>query len=201
MKLFVAMGTIGLLATVAAPALAVQLVTNGGFETGTFSGWTQFGSPGQTNVNAANAITGGFGARFSPNNLGGIFQAIPTTNGQHYVFGFDLRHLANLRAPNNSFSASFDGVTVLSLSNLATTGPTSYLFNTVATGPSSIIRFTFRDNRDPPANRYSLDNVGLRAIGGPGGVPEPESWALLVTGFLLTGLGLRRRRLHRSIVA
>lgn len=33
--------------------------------------------------------------------------------------------------------------------------------------------------------------------GGPGGVPEPASWAMLLAGFGLTGAAMRRRRGHR----
>ncbi len=178
---------------IAAPATATQLVTNGGFESGTFEGWTQFGGRGETNVNAADAISGSFGARFSPNALGGIFQTITTVAGQSYDFSFDLQHRANLLAPNNSFSASFDGVTIFSLASVGNTGPNSFTFSAIASSTSAIIRFTFRDNRASPANRYSLDNVSLSATPDEP-LPEPASWAMLFTGFALVGGNLRRRR-------
>ena len=47
----------------ATPAAAQELVTNGGFETGSFSGFTQFGSTGFDFVSAGGA-SGSFGASF-----------------------------------------------------------------------------------------------------------------------------------------
>jgi hypothetical protein len=46
------------------------------------------------------------------------------------------------------------------------------------------------------ANYIAFDDVtfGSAIPGDPGAVPEPESWALMLTGFGLAGAGLRRRR-------
>lgn len=183
---------------VAGPASATEMVTNGGFETGNFTGWTQFGAVGQTNVNAADALTASFGARFSPNTIGGIFQDITTVTGQAYRLTFDLRHLANLLAPNNSFSVSFDGVVLGSLLNVGTTGPTTFDYSPIASGVVSQLRFSFKDTRDAPANRFSLDNVSLTSIAS---LPEPQSWFMLTIGFGLTGFAVRRSRSRFPSVA
>ena len=48
--------------------------------------------------------------------------------------------------------------------------------------------------------RFSVDNVYGGDVPNPaplGAVPEPESWALLVAGFGLTGAALRRRAITR----
>jgi hypothetical protein len=46
-------------------------------------------------------------------------------------------------------------------------------------------------------NGFDLDAVGLvnwKAVDGPGGVPEPATWAMLIAGFGLVGAAARRRR-------
>ncbi len=187
-------GASALVATLAlaGTASATEMLTNGGFESGNFTGWTQFGAVGQTNINAADALTGSFGARFSPNAIGGIFQDITTVAGQAYRLTFDLRHLANLRAPNNSFSVSFDGVVLGSSLNVGTTGPTTtFDYSPIATGLISQLRFSFKDARDAPANRFSLDDVSLTSITS---LPEPQSWFMLTIGFGLIGFAVRRSR-------
>lgn len=177
------------LAFAASPAVAVELIANGGFETGDFTGWTRFGGLGQTDVNAADAFSGAFGARFSPNSPGGITQLFATAPGTSYVIGFDLRHLANLREPLNGVTISFGTDTLLAIDNAATVDWTSYSFLRVAADAATELRFTFRDNRDAPPNRYSLDNASVIALA----VPEPAVWALLIAGFGLVGLAARRR--------
>jgi hypothetical protein len=48
---------------------------------------------------------------------------------------------------------------------------------------------------------FVIDDVFVEAVAPPtGGVPEPASWALLVTGFGLTGAAMRRRG-HRRVAA
>jgi len=44
----------------------------------------------------------------------------------------------------------------------------------------------------------AIDNIGLGILAG---VPEPESWALLVAGFGLLGAAMRRRRTIPVVVA
>jgi hypothetical protein len=51
---------------------------------------------------------------------------------------------------------------------------------------------------ETPNNGATLDfatlTVGSRDVGGPPGIPEPGTWALMLAGFGLTGAELRRRR-------
>ena len=57
----------------ASAATAQNLITNGGFETGNFSGWTQSGNTGFTGVDGGSANSGSFGASFGPvGSLGAI---------------------------------------------------------------------------------------------------------------------------------
>jgi hypothetical protein len=42
---------------------------------------------------------------------------------------------------------------------------------------------------------FVFQNVAAKEIPAVGGVPEPASWAMLITGFGLTGSAMRRRRI------
>lgn len=196
-------GVLGLGVLAAAPASAVELVTNGGFEAGSFSGWTQFGGLAQTNVNVNDAVTGVFGARFSPNSPGGISQDIATVAGNSYRISWDLTKFANPnRVPNNAFSASFGGVPFINYTNSSAFGPTTFIVVSASSSTLSSLVFTFRDNLDGPTNRWSLDNVSVTSLGRDGGpVPEPATWAMLLTGFALVGVAARSRRRVASIAA
>jgi hypothetical protein len=45
------------------------------------------------------------------------------------------------------------------------------------------------------AGLYYNDSTGVRfTLNGPGGVPEPATWALMIVGFGGAGAMLRRRR-------
>ncbi len=52
--------------------------------------------------------------------------------------------------------------------------------------PAYVVKVEFRS-----AEAFALDDI---YYGGTAGIPEPQAWALLITGFALTGSTLRRRR-------
>ncbi|MEI6485230.1 MAG: PEPxxWA-CTERM sorting domain-containing protein [Sphingomonadales bacterium] len=169
-------------AALATPAAAVNKVTNGSFETGTFSGWSQFGDTSFTGT-----IQGSFGccaptdgnwqAIFGPvSGFGGISQII-TGGAGSYTVSFDM---GNDSGAGNS--VSFGGTTLLS--NIPNQAFTHYSF-TVTTAANPVLSFSFFN---PPAY-YSLDNVVVTS-----NVPEAATWAMLIAGFGLTGAVSRRRR-------
>jgi hypothetical protein len=167
----------------AAPALAAgNLVGNGSFETGDFTGWTQFGDTGASFVDFAivdNSTDGIYQASFGPIAVGGIEQTIAST-AHHYIVSFDL---ANDSGAFNS--VAFGGLTLL-----GTVGNqlfTHYNFD-VHTSANPTLSFSFQNE----AFFYALDNVGVEAL--VGGVPESATWAMLIAGFGLTGAAMRRRQ-------
>lgn len=167
-----------------------NLVTNGGFETGDFTGWTLsndtnsfvFASdPGTTYVphsGTYEALLGAFGTD------GTLSQGISDTAGQTLVLTYWLASDGN--APND-FSALWNGkvITGSALANIAASGYTEYTFNVIATG-SDVLAFNERNDY----GFLSLDDVSLNFI------PEPATLSLLGVG--LVGLAGLRRRKNRS---
>ncbi|MGL6043786.1 MAG: PEPxxWA-CTERM sorting domain-containing protein [Sandaracinobacteroides sp.] len=167
------------------PAFAgTNIVTNGGFETGDFSGWTQFGNTGFSGVEDSSFVDapeGEFQAYFgSFGSSGGIFQRLSTVAGERYAISFDF--YADAGGPQ-FFRANFGSVTLLSGRFRAGQDYTSYSFEAVAARPRTNLRFTAR--HDP--GTYRLDNVSVSLV------PEPATWTMLIAGFGLVGLASRRR--------
>ena len=169
-----------------------NLITNGGFETGDFTGWTV--SAGSTGVSGA----GGPGG-YSPYDgnyyaylgtvglpLGTISQIISDTPGQTYTLDY---YLASNGTTPNEFETSIDGVSVFDQTNITTQPYTLYSFNFVGTGTDTI---TFGERDDP--NYLALDHVSVNPASA---IPEPSSLLLLATG--MAGVaGAVRRRLRLS---
>jgi hypothetical protein len=177
-----------IIAVVASAALTAHanLVTNPGFETGTFSGWTQFGDTSFTGVaaGAPYAHSGTFGAYFGPTGGdGGINQTIATIAGFSYTVDFWLSN--DDSQGNNHMSASFAGVNLLTLVNAPPFAYTHYTMNVTATSSSSLLNFTFYN---PPAYYY-LDDVAVNVV------PEPGTLGLIALGALGLVGALRKRLL------
>lgn len=87
----------------------------------------------------------------------------------------------------------FDGMTSVNIGSFGTlAGPwvarTSASF-ALTNGTTYSLRFSGLATSDSTA---FIDNVALSVT--PANVPEPASWAMLITGFGLTGAAMRRRR-------
>jgi hypothetical protein len=206
MKRKLVLGSLALVlcAVLSGPVLAAgNLVTNPGFETGDFTGWTLGGNtPDNTVIEQAGFDSwlphGGdffaaLGAQVTDNFLS---QAIATTAGQSYTFSW---FLGSDGSTPSDFASFWNGSSVVSLVNTpATPGytkgtPTAsyafYSFTEVATGASTVIQFNSRND----VNYWALDDVSVSAV------PEPSSLVLSAISFL-TLAGYSRRRWRRAKV-
>ncbi|PZN92363.1 MAG: hypothetical protein DCF31_16510 [Alphaproteobacteria bacterium] len=179
----------------AGPLHATELVTNGSFETGNFGGWTEFGVSNQSFITddllGGGPTDGTRHAAFGPvAEEGGIQQLLETVPGQTYRLSFDI---ANLGGGINFFTAEWNGA--LFSFGFAQAG-FDYLTSAgfvVATGNTSLLNFRFRHAE----SLWLLDNVSVTSTAV---IPEPASWALLILGFGVIGIAMRRQSRHPSNV-
>jgi Carbohydrate binding domain/PEP-CTERM motif len=179
-----------------APASAGgNLVVNGDFETGDFTGWTLTGNLGDLYVgNSPNAPhSGSFAAELGEvGSPGFMAQDLATTPGGTYTLSFWLIGTASA-GPPNLFSASFGGTTLLDLVNYQS--PTTYTefvySGLVASSSSTTLQFGFQQNPSYAA----LDDVSVVQTGTTA-IPEPSSLGLAAIA-VVSGIGYwgRRRRL------
>jgi len=142
----------------ASAATAQNFITNGGFETGNFSGWTQSGNTGFTGVNGGSAHSGSFGAFFGPvGSLGFISQTVNLAAGTYRLSYF----LNNDGGSPNAFTAQFGAQTLQTLTNAGAFGFTQSSFILRSSGGATLVQFGFR--QDPAF--WHFDDVELVLIG------------------------------------
>jgi hypothetical protein len=143
---------------VPSPPPSTNLVVNGGFETGDFTGWT-IGpyQPDQTII-TTNSHFGTYAAALGPaSGLGSLSQTLATTSGQHYTLDF---WLANVSSGPDDFMIKWNGTAVApEIVNEHAQGYTEYKFDLVATGATTALEFDYR--QDP--TQWRLDDISVTA--------------------------------------
>ena len=221
MYLFKSLLATAALAVATVPAIAnaaVNLITNGGFESptlstgdytyvdGTLDGWTWSGDA--ILINATNPNPGGNGwwpSAPAPSGFGGVqFAGVQDQGSLSQTFNvtaggaLDLTWLAGGRPASygccngdQSYEVLVDGV-VEGKSYSTTSGqvftPVSLTLLGLGLGPHTL---TFQGLTTHDETAF-IDNVSIAA--GGGGVPEPAAWALMLVGLGGMGVAIRGRR-------
>src|ERR1700719_599432 len=147
---------IAVLASVVLTVRAQNLVTNPGFETGDFTGWTN--NSGGNFVNTGNAYDGTYSAWMGAvGSDGSVQQSITTSVGQLYSVSF---YLLNQGGTPNDFTASCAGVTIYTITNGNQMPWTLETLNVTATSTSSLLLFSAR--QDP--TYWQVDDVSVTAV-------------------------------------
>jgi len=168
-----------------------QLVQNGGFETGDFTGWTLTGSgnPGYNLVGTTTSlpVTNGYGrhqtitydgpyyihsgsyAAFlgEPDGLAYLSQTLNTVPGQTYMLSFWLADpgiwTSSYPPTPNEFLVAWNGNTIFDQANLGTISFTNMQFIVSATGANATLEFGAYNVPD----YFGLDDVSVTPIPPP----------------------------------
>ena len=170
-----------------AKAIPIELVTNGGFETGDLTGWSCTGGD-SCNASSGSPHTGLWNMQgYDNSGFATLSQTIDTILGESYDFSFFSHTNTDVTANVLRYQIGSGAIAgVLRTSSYAQTA-TSF----VASSASTAISLFFET--DGGTGTWRIDDVSVTGAGpGPEPVPVPATLALFGLG--LAGLGWSRRK-------
>jgi flagellin len=178
-----------------------NLVSNCGFETGDFTAWSLtgndvpallgnlYGVEGLDPFDGMSPNSGNFQAYFGDlvSNSTTLSQTFATSPGSLYQVSWYLAQDTAVGAVySNAFSASFGGMTLLSLTAVPVQSYTHYSYSLIATSSSSVLSLTLGND----LGEFLLDDISVADLG----VPEPSAWMLALAGAISLASFARMRR-------
>jgi len=178
-----------------------NIVTNGGFETGDFSGWSQGGNTEFTGVDGSSSHSGNFGAFAGPTSggkgssfgPGTLTQNLTTIVGQSYELSFWMfndaaKGVIDGGSSNVMFQVFWNGAMIFDNSGTSTYQQFQF-FNLAVTSASTQLKFVFLN--DPGFFHFDDVVAGITATTVPEGLST--LWLALPTLAMIGFLQLRRR--------
>jgi hypothetical protein len=146
-------------------SIGQNIVANGGFETGNFSGWTVDASSTLLTNRGGFVHSGHHGAALRQSSaLGYLSQTLPTIAGQTYLVSLWLDNPKNsIGATPNEFQVQWEGATIYDVTNLPFLNWTNLQFTVTADDSGSLLQFGFQD--DPYF--LGLDDVSVKPVTAP----------------------------------
>jgi hypothetical protein len=199
-------------------ASAVELITNGSFQTGDLNGWTYVNGGGITpgrGVTVLNAVANatGYGDNFSGGFYNGaahaayfvddsanqsLSQTFQLTAGTDYAISFAILQTGSGQNNPGNFALT-DSLNGTILSGAALTNANAPVgswatFNYSFVAPTTEgYTLSFLFTSDPtPAKDMLLDGVSVSSV------PEPSTWAMMILGFCGIGFMAYRRKQNGS---
>jgi Protein of unknown function (DUF642) len=169
--------------------VSADIVTNGGFETGDFTGWTLGGNTDfvLTTEDPSFVYAGLWAAAFGEvGSPGTLSQELPTVAGSSYVLSFWLYGDGSVP---NEFAVSVGSTDLFDATNLDLSGYTPFTFDFQATGPGTMLTFTTENAND----YFFLDNISVNSV------PEPASLQLLAMSAAAGLLASHKKRVASII--
>ena len=199
MKTLLALAATAAALALAGQAAATEYVTNGGFETGDITGWTEVGDWSTpynfVGIDGHNSLHELHEGNFAGSGAAGVAQTLATSAAGNYDVTLwfydsgggndDTSQLLQVLW-NGQVTGQVTGVSV------SDGGYQELTYHVVGLGNDLLTVQGYSSSGYNFVDDISV--VEGQAVVTAPGVPEPASWALMISGFGLAGAALRRRR-------